>query len=133
MRTAWRALHEISGGVSSIARENVADGQQFDFELAPPRSRRTASSRASIWLNKTISDTSHEIRSPTFGLGGVPDRPPPANRLVQRMTAPIEPSQLLTTNDRFREGFRMPAPRERSTGYRAGVRKPPKKEPAGKR
>ena len=36
----------------------------------------------------------------------------------------------------FREGFRMPAEHERSSehkGYKAGVRKPPMKEPAGSR
>src|SRR5213592_4519189 len=32
--------------------------------------------------------------------------------------------------DRFREGFRMPARRDLSTGRGAGVRKPPRKEPA---
>jgi hypothetical protein len=31
----------------------------------------------------------------------------------------------------YREGFRMAAGRERSTRYRAAIRKPPKKEPAG--
>jgi hypothetical protein len=31
----------------------------------------------------------------------------------------------------YREGFRMAAGRERSTWYRAAIRKPPKKEPAG--
>ena len=31
----------------------------------------------------------------------------------------------------FREGFRMPARRDLSTGRGAGVRKPPRKEPAG--
>jgi hypothetical protein len=32
---------------------------------------------------------------------------------------------------RFREGFRMPALRDRWAGAEAGVRKPPKNEPAG--
>jgi hypothetical protein len=36
-------------------------------------------------------------------------------------------------NGRCREGFRMPAGREQWTRYRAGVRKPPMKEPAGER
>ena len=34
-------------------------------------------------------------------------------------------------SDRLREGFRMPARRERWPGKKAGVRKPPKNEPAG--
>jgi hypothetical protein len=34
-------------------------------------------------------------------------------------------------NGRNREGFRMPAGRDLSGGRGAGVRKPPRKEPAG--
>ena len=38
---------------------------------------------------------------------------------------------ILVRNDRYREGFRMPALRDRWAGAEAGVRKPPKNEPAG--
>ena len=38
---------------------------------------------------------------------------------------------VVQANGRFRLGFRMAAGRERSTRYRAAIRKPPKKEPAG--
>ncbi len=43
----------------------------------------------------------------------------------------IRPAQRHGRNDGFREGFRMPARRDLSTGRGAGVRKPPRKEPAG--
>jgi len=72
--------------------------------------------------------------------------------MSERRTAPVVLRQALRAHDlseafsiiampvarpqgfrtgRFREGFRMPARRERSSRYRAGVRKPPKNEPAG--
>ena len=38
---------------------------------------------------------------------------------------------MRAVNDGFGEGFRMPAGRDLSTGAAAGVRKPPRKEPAG--
>ena len=51
-------------------------------------------------------------------------------RLGEHATVVLE-TRLDGFEDRFREGFRMPAWRERSTGVGAGVRKPPKNEPAG--
>jgi hypothetical protein len=56
----------------------------------------------------------------------------PEVRLL-RATRRTNPSAAAAANGRNREGFRMPARRERLTQYKAGVGKPPKKEPAGKR
>ena len=54
---------------------------------------------------------------------------------IRGISAGAAPSVFArSTNGRLREGFRMPARRERSIQYRgAGVGKPPKNEPAGSR
>src|SRR5262249_30673672 len=54
---------------------------------------------------------------------------PPMSQLGRLLPAAFEAAWV-----RYRLGFRMPAQRERSTGAKgAGVRKPPMKEPAGRR
>ena len=52
-------------------------------------------------------------------------------RCICELTLLAAAPDIGVMNGGKREGFRMPAWRERSTGVGAGVRKPPKNEPAG--